>query len=305
VISSKDIIKNRILITGSNGMLGERLVNYFMHDSKVELLCCSIEDSSFIPDCNFKKLDITDKDEVKKIVLDFYPDFIINTAAYTNVDKSEIDKLDAWNVNVKGVENISQYAKAIDTHVLHISSDYIFDGKKGPYTEIDKPDPVGYYGRTKLAAENVLRLSGAIYTIIRTNVLYGPSHYGRPDFVRWLVQSLKKNQPVRIVTDQINNPTYLDDILTGLSKIINKRKQGIFNIAGKELLSRFRFSQMIAEFFNLDNKLIEPVTTAELNQTAKRPLNSGLIILKAITELDYSPTDLFKSLELMKNELNL
>ena len=302
---SSDLIKKRILIIGSNGMLGQRLVDFYSSDKKVELMCASVESSSLIPEMNYAQLDITQKNKVKELILDFFPDVIINTAAYTNVDKSETERETAWKINVNGVENIALYAWTVDAHLIHISSDYIFDGKNGPYSEGDKPMPIGYYGRTKLAGENSIRISGVRFSIIRTNILYGPTKYGRPDFVKWVINSLRANESIRIVTDQIGNPTYIDDIVSAISKLVEFKKEGIYNIGGIEMLSRFDFTRRIAEYFNLNKKLIFPILTKDLNQPAHRPLKSGLITLKAETELGYKPHSIETTFELMKRELNL
>jgi dTDP-4-dehydrorhamnose reductase len=301
---SGDLIKKRILIIGSNGMLGQRLAEFFNSD-KIELKCASVESESLIPGVAYTQLDIRQKNKVRELILDFFPDFIINTAAYTNVDKSETEKELAWKINVNGVENIALYAWTVDAHLIHLSSDYIFDGRNGPYSELDKPNPIGYYGRTKLASENSIRISGTRFTIIRTNILYGIAKYGRPDFVKWVINSLQANELIRIVTDQTGNPTYIDDIVTAINKVIEFKKEGIYNIGGIEILSRFDFTLRIAEYFNLDKKLIQPIDTKELNQLAPRPLKSGLITLKAETELGYKPRSIEETFELMKRELNL
>lgn len=300
-----NIIKRRVLIIGSNGMLGQRLVDFFRACNNVELLCSSVEASSLIPDVNYAQLNIVQKNKVKELILDFFPDIIINTAAFTNVDKAESERETAWKINVNGVENIALYGWTIDAHLIHISTDYIFDGKNGPYSEEDKPMPIGYYGRTKLAGENSIRISGVRFSIVRTNILYGPAKYGRPDFVKWVINSLQANEPIRIVTDQIGNPTYIDDIVSAINKLIEFKKEGIYNIGGIEMLSRLDFTLRIAEYFSLDKKLIFPILTKDLNQPAHRPLKSGLITLKAETELGYKPHSIETTFELMKKELNL
>ncbi len=302
---SGDIIKKRILIIGSNGMLGQRLVDFFRNNDKVELLCASVENDSLVPEVNYKQLDITQKNKVREIILEFFPDFVINTAAYTNVDKSETEKEIAWKINVNGPEYIAHYCNTIDAHLIHISTDYIYDGKEGPYSEEDKPCPIGYYGRTKLASENSIRTSGTHFTILRTNILYGPAKYGRADFVKWVITSLRSNQIIRIVTDQIGNPTYIDNIVSAINKVIELKKEGIYNIGGIEMLSRFDFTLRIAKYFSLDESLIHPIFTKDLKQQAARPLKSGLITLKAETELGYKPYSIETSFELMKKELNL
>jgi dTDP-4-dehydrorhamnose reductase len=299
------MIKKRILLIGSNGMLGQRLSEFFSKQSKVELLCASMEDDSYMPGLQYQKLNITEKNEVKSIINNFYPDVIINAAAYTNVDKSESERELAWSVNVSAVEYMAQAAKAFDSHVIHISSDYVFDGTDGPYIENDKPNPIGYYGRTKLASENALKTSGINYSIIRTNVLYGIAKFGRPDFVKWVVDSLKNTKQINIVNDQINNPTYSDDLVFAINRMTEFKKYGVFNIGGPEFLSRHDFTLRIADFFSLDKKLINEIVTSDLKQPAARPLKSGLITLKAETELGYKPHKLEETFQLMKNDLKL
>jgi len=302
---SHDIIKERILIFGANGMLGQRLIEFYSKQPNIQLLACSMEEEAVLDDIEYRQADITRRDEVKNLVYDFYPDVIVNAAAYTNVDLSETERETAWKINVKAVEYIAEVSRVIDSHIVHISSDYVFDGTKGPYSEKDKPKPLGYYARTKLASENVLQLSATFNTILRTNVLYGIAHHSRPDFVRWVVNSLRDEKKIRIVTDQINNPTFIDDLVQAISKVIEYKKFGIFNIGGKEFLSRFDFTLKIVDFFCLDKNLVFPITTKELNQAAPRPLKSGLIILKAQTELGYKPHSIDESLMKMKKELSL
>jgi dTDP-4-dehydrorhamnose reductase len=301
---SHDIIKKRILVIGANGMLGQRVIRFYSKQENVELLGSSIEPEPVYKNTEYVCCDLSKRESVKKVVYDFYPDFIINTAAYTNVDKCEVERETAWKTNVKGVEYIAEVCRVVDAHFIHISTDYIFDGTKGPYDETAIPNPLGYYGRTKLASENALKISGSIYTILRTNVLYGIAE-SRPDFVRWLVNTIRKSEKVRIVIDQINNPTFIDDLVQAISKAVEFNKQGIYNIGGKEFLSRYDFSLKIADYFNLDKNLILPIKTSELNQPAQRPLKSGLITLKAETELDYKPLSVIESLAMMKKELSL
>lgn len=298
---SNELIKKRILIVGSNGMLGQRTVEFFSRQQNFEILGCSVEENS-VSNCEYVCCDLTKRDNIKNIIYDFYPDFVVNAAAYTNVDQSETERETAWKVNVKGVEYLAEASRVLDCHLIHISSDYVFDGTNGPYTEDAKPHPLGYYGRTKLASENALKISGAIHTILRTNVLYGIAN-SRPDFVRWVINSLKEGKEIRIVTDQYNNPTFIDDLVQAVSRVIEFRKEGIYHIGGRDFLSRYKFTEEIAEFFNLNKNLIKPIETEELNQKARRPLKSGLITLRAETELGYKPHTIAESLAIMKKEL--
>ena len=298
-----ELIKKRILIIGSNGMLGQSLTTHFMFNKQVELMCASFENESFYESVEYKKIDMTSAKDVKELIKNFCPDYIINSAAYTNVDGCESEKELSWAINVTGVENIIKYTRACGGHLIHISSDYIFDGKNGPYTEDEKPNPISHYGKEKLAAENVIIASGIKHTIIRTNVLYGATQFGRPDFVKWVYNSLSEKKSIKIVQDQYNNPTYIDDLSSAIAKVIEFNKEGIFNIGGAEVLSRLDFTYKIADYFGLDKSLITPILTSDLNQPALRPLNSGLVNLKAVTELNYHPLSIDKTLFLMKRSL--
>ena len=299
-----DLVKKRILVTGANGKLGQRVIHFYKRNSNLTILGTSIEDIPAFCDVDYISCDLTIRNKIKKVISDFCPDFIINTAAFTNVDLSEKERETAWKINVKGVEYLAEAARIIDAHIIHISSDYIFDGTNGPYSENDKPNPLGYYGRTKLASENALKISGAIHTILRTNVLYGVAD-SRPDFVRWVIKSVRVGKQINIVTDQVNNPTFIDDFVQAINEVIEYKKQGIYNIGGREFLSRFEFCEIIADVFSLDKKLIKPILTEQLNQQAKRPLKSGLLTLKAETELGYKPHTVGEALAIMQRELNL
>lgn len=301
----ENYLNKRILIIGSNGMLGQRVYNFFSGQEGNTILCSSAEDEPVQENIDYRKVDITKREEVKELINSFFPDVIINTAAYTNVDGAETQRETAWRVNVKAVEYIADIARVIDSHVVHISTDYVFDGEKGPYSEKDKVNPISYYGRTKLASENALRISGAFYSVLRTNVLYGIIKTGRQDFVRWVVNSVRSGTKINIVTDQFNNPTFLDDLVQAISKVIAKKKYGLYNIGGKEFINRYDFTLRIADYFKLDKSLINPIVTSDLKQPAKRPLRSGLITLKAETELKFKAVGVEESFSLMRNELNL
>ena len=253
-------------------MLGQSLINLLDGCDEYEIQLASFEDESLFEDFQYTKLDITDKKEVKSLLLDFFPDYVINLAAYTNVDKSEIEKELCWNTNVNAIEYLAKYCVPTNSHLIHISSDYVFDGKNGPYSEQDLPNPISYYGRSKLAGENIIKRFNIPSTIVRTNVLFGYTKFGRPDFVKWVVNSLSSAEKIRIVTDQINNPTFLDDLSSAIKTIFDLGKTGLYNIGGNEFLNRYEFTKKIADFFHLDFSLVTPILTKELNQPAPRPV---------------------------------
>jgi dTDP-4-dehydrorhamnose reductase len=301
---SHEIIKKRILVVGANGLLGQRLIAFYGSKENVELLGCSIEDKPYFNLVPYLRCDVTSREDVKKVIFDFYPDVVINAAGFTNVDLSETERGTAWKINVKGVEYLAEACRTIDAKIIHISTDYIFNGLNGPYDENAKADPLGYYGRTKLASENALKIGAVIYSVIRTNVLYGIAN-SRPDFVRWVINSLSDKNQIRVVHDQINNPTFVEDLVQAINKIIEFDKYSLYNIGGKDFISRFEFAMLIAEYFNLDKNLIKPIITEELKQPAKRPLKSGLITIKAETELGYKPHSIIEALGIIKKQLSL
>lgn len=296
----------RVLITGSNGLLGQKLVMLLSRGTDYELMLTSKQGSSIFheDDLPYRQLDITNRNDVRRIVDEFQPEVIVNTAAITNVDSCEAERETAWNVNVSGVENLAIAAKFVGAKIIHLSSDYIFDGKNGPYDEETKPNPLSYYGRTKLASENVLRTNDIPYTIVRTMVLYGVSPRVKLNFLLWLIYELERGKPVRVVDDQYGNPTLVDDLAYAILKILTFDREGIYHIAGSEWLSRYDFAVKLAKQFGLNKNLVTPVKTVVLRQPAQRPLRSGLITLKAETQLGIKMSNVEQGLMIVKNQLN-
>jgi len=295
---------DRILITGANGLLGQAVMHIFTRESDFELIQSSVEDKAFVSfGSEYLKIDITNKEEVKKIVREFNPKIIVNCAAFTDVDKCETEREACWKLNVDAVKNLIIASRINDAKIIHYSTDYIFDGKYGPYNETAIPNPISFYGRSKLAAENALTTSGVNYAIIRTMVLYGLGVNVKPNFALWMINKLKSKEPINIVDDMFGNSTVADDLAYGSLKLIEKNCNGIFNIAGRDIESRFDFAMKMCDVFGFDKKLIKKIKTKDLNQPAQRPLNSGLITLKAETELGFKPMDTIEALRFLKYQL--
>ena len=234
---------------------------------------------------------------------EFEPDVIIHTAAVTDVDLCEKERGLAWQVNVGAVENLAYAAKIVGAKMIHLSTDYVFDGKSGPYSEADRPNPISYYGRTKLASENLLLTSGVQSTIIRTMVLYGLGINVKSNFALWVHNNLKDGKTIRVVDDQFGNPTFADDLAYAILKIIELERTGIYHIAGADIVSRYDFALSLADVFKFNKKLITPVKSSIFKQPAPRPLKSGLIILKAQTELDVKMSGTEYGLTIFKNQI--
>ncbi len=293
----------RVLLTGANGLLGQALI--WRLKGHYTLLATGVEPHPELPPdgWEYRQLDITSASDAKDLVYEFLPDYIVNAASYTNVDGCEKEKELCWRVNVKGVEILARLARRKNAHFIHYSTDYIFDGQHGPYAEDDRPDPVGYYGKSKLASENITRQTGCRFTILRTCVLYGLGRNVKQNFFLWVYHNLKNKNPIRVVTDQYNNPTLAEDLANATDQVIRLQAEGIYHIAGNEYLNRYEFAVAIARAFGFDTQLITPITTEELNQPAPRPPLGGLKIDRARKELNYHPHSIEDSLNYLKMKL--
>ncbi|RPI00798.1 MAG: SDR family oxidoreductase [Calditrichaeota bacterium] len=292
----------RVLVTGCLGLLGQRLIR--LAPPSIELIAVDIyPDPQFIDPKIYYRCDLTQRADVDQLFEQAAPDCVIHTAAYTNVDKAEDERDWCWKINVSAVEYLSMAAKRSGASLYHISTDYIFDGSNGPYREDSPAHPLGFYGMSKWAAEKVLKRSDIPFTIARTMVLYGISQNNRPDFVGWLISQLGQNMSVNIVTDQIGNSTLNDELALALWTLVQRSYFGIVNLAGREIMSRYEFALEVARIFSLDDSLIQPITTAQLGQQAPRPLQSGLVIDKALYSLGLDLTDVKTSLTKYKKLL--
>lgn len=278
-----------ILLLGAGGKVAQFLVRLFLSETDWSMTLLSSQDIGarypVSPRLEFVQTAATDAKEVRRECLSRQPRVIINCAAMTNVDACESDKQTASALNVKVVENLVRACSITEAHLIHFSTDYVFNGEKGPYTETDLPDPINYYGRTKLAGENAILTSKIPSTIIRTNIVYGHLPGVKKDFVTWVRDSCAEGTPISVVNDQFGNPTAAADIAAATMRIMEKGRTGIYHVAGPEYLDRFSFACRIADFFGVDASCIKPQTTAELRQPAKRPLRAGLVTLKAETDL--------------------
>ncbi|MGB9592080.1 MAG: dTDP-4-dehydrorhamnose reductase [Candidatus Kryptoniota bacterium] len=292
-------MKKRILVTGANGLLGKKVVEVFRRESDYEIIPTSTRRAADIS----MQLDITNKENVREVFSLVHPDIIINTAAYTNVDKAEEEREVAYLVNATGVANLGEISRIHGSKVVHISTDYVFDGLKGNYTEESRPEPINYYGRTKLAGENLLKAQTDNYAIVRTQVLYGYARDVKKNFALWVIENLYSGRPIAIVTDQIGNPTLADELAYALLRVCEKDVIGVYHFSGNDALSRYDFAKLIADVFALPADLITPIKSPELNQTARRPTNSTFICLKAKTELGIEIPSTISSLQLMKQQM--
>ena len=273
----------RILITGAFGQLGHALQSVLSRESNYELICTGRKikkGQEGIP------LDIRNQVALKEIINTTAPDILINLAAMTNVDACELNPKLAGEINVAGLQHICDSFKG---KIIHLSTDYVFDGTSGPYKEDDPLNPISIYGKTKLASEHILLEKDIKNLVIRGNVLYDYSPHTSASFLNWVVSSLKDNQEIKVVEDQFNNPTWTRSMSDIIELSIENDLEGIIHWGDSVHISRYEFAKLIAKKFSLNDSLIKPVLTSELNQPARRPLQSGLSTEKLVNMLDIIP----------------
>lgn len=296
----------KILLTGSNGLLGQKLLKLLAGKDNVTLIATSIgkNRTSFIDGYIYQSLDITNPNEINQVFDNYKPDVVINTAAMTNVDACETQQEQCWKLNVDAVEYLINASKKNNTHLIHLSTDFIFDGKNGPYKETDQPNPLSFYGKSKLASETLLQKSNITWSIVRTIIVYGVvDDMSRSNIVLWAKEALAKGNPLTIVNDQFRSPTLAEDLAMGCWLIAEKKATGIFHISGKETMSIIDLVYKVADFYGYDKSIITPIASSSLNQAAKRPPKTGFILDKAIAELSYNPCSFTEGLAIVDEQL--
>lgn len=298
----------KILLTGSNGLLGQKLVELISSDSNYELIATSRGENRLSNTTGYvyHSLDIADKDDVDRIMELFKPDYVINSAAMTNVDQCESHKDECWQLNVRAVEYLVEACQRHKSFLLHLSTDFIFDGESGPYDEEAAPKPISYYGSSKLAAERTLMKSKIRWSIARTVLVYGIAEdMSRTNIVLWVRKSLEDKKTIQVVNDQWRTPTLAEDLAEGCFLIVKKEAEGIFNISGKDFLSPYQMAIKTADFFGLDKSYIVETDSTKFTQPAKRPPRTGFIIDKAVNKLGYNPHSFEEGIALLAKQVSV
>jgi dTDP-4-dehydrorhamnose reductase len=300
-------MRKKVLITGSNGLLGQKLAHLLVHHADIDLIATSRGENKLaqlLPELQFISLDVTDARQVGKVIAVERPTHIIHTAAMTNVDECEEDRAGCWQLNVEAVAYLVQACEQYQVHLIHLSTDFIFDGQQGPYDEEATPGPLSYYGESKLAAEALVRQSTAKWAILRTVLVYGIVHdYGRSNIVLWVKNSLEAQQQIKVVSDQYRTPTLAEDLAMGCWLAVDREAQGIYHISGKELLTPYDMALLVADYFGLDASLIQQVDASTFSQKARRPLRTGFDISKAERHLGYVPHSFREGIALVASQL--
>ncbi len=295
-----------VLVTGSNGLLGQKITEQVVKQGGVKLVATAKGANRYPVDSGYvyESMDILNPKEVREVVAKYRPDAIIHTAAMTNVDACETEKEMAYQLNVVAVQTLIEVCEAFDVQLVHLSTDFIFDGAAGPYDEEAAPNPLSYYGQTKLEAEELLKKSNIKWAILRTIIVYGiVSDMSRSNIVLWAKGALEKGNPLNIVNDQWRMPTLAEDLAACCLLAVEHGAQGVFNVSGKDMMSISELVARVADFWGLDKSLINEISAATLSQAAKRPVRTGFILDKAMTQLHYQPHSFEEGLAIVDEQL--
>ncbi len=300
-------MKQRVLITGSNGLLGQKLVQLLSQEKSIELIA-SARGTNRLPatsDYQYVSLDITHEAEVNQVFETFQPNMIIHTAAMTNVDTCETDPTGCELLNVTAVKYLISASEKYDTFFCHLSTDFIFDGANGPYAEDAEANPISIYGESKLKAEKLLQHSSLRWAIARTVLVYGiVADMSRTNIILWVKKSLEEGKTIHVVTDQFRTPTLAEDLAIGCWLITQKQAEGIFNISGSDFLTPYEMAIKTANYYGLNEKLIQKADSSTFQQAAKRPMRTGFILDKAHRELGYLPRSFDQGIALMAEQVD-
>lgn len=297
-----------ILVTGSNGLLGQKITERLLETQQFNLIATSKGANRFPvkEGYTYVEMDILDPENVKSVVEYFQPDAIIHTAAMTNVDTCESEKDLAYQLNVGAVKTLVSLCEEHNIHLVHLSTDFIFDGAYGPYDELAAPNPLSYYGITKLEAEEVIKNSVCRWAILRTIIVYGVvSDMSRSNIVLWAKGALEKGEHINVVNDQWRMPTLAEDLADCCLLAVEKDARGVYNASGKDMFSIAELVGRVADYWRLDKALIHEVSAETLNQTARRPARTGFKLDKTIADLGYSPHSFEEGLAVVDQQLKL
>jgi dTDP-4-dehydrorhamnose reductase len=298
----------RILLTGSNGLLGQKLVKLIQEEyaDRYTLLATSKGDNRIekLSGFEFQSLDISDPKAVEEVFDQFKPHYLINTAAMTNVDACEEDKEACRAANIEAVKILGSACEKHHTFFLHLSTDFIFDGKAGPYAENDEPNPLSYYGWSKLEGEKIVQKLDCPWAIARTIIVFGVAeNMSRSNIVLWAKSALEKGDPLTIVNDQFRSPTLAEDLAKGCMQIIENDAQGVYHLSGKDLMSIIELVKRVAKHFDLDESVLSEISSSSLNQAAKRPPKTGFILEKANRDIGYQPHSFEEGLSIVAEQI--
>jgi dTDP-4-dehydrorhamnose reductase len=295
-----------ILVTGSNGLLGQKIVYGLIGCEGVRCIATSRGENRLRNTAGYEyaPMDITDATRVAEVIGRYRPEAVIHTAALTNVDACESRREEAVLMNVRATEYLVEACNRAGAHLVHLSTDFVFDGANGPYLETDRPNPLSHYAMTKLESEEVVTKQANSWAILRTIIIYGVvDDNSRSNVVLWTFNSLRAGKPINAINDQFRSPTLAEDLADACIEAAMRKATGIYHVSGRELMCILDIVKIVADYFGLDASLIRSVSSEELNQPARRPPVTGFLIGKAERELGFRPHSFLDGLAVVKKQL--
>lgn len=291
-----------VLVTGANGFLGYYLIQRLL-EKGFDVIATG-KGSCRLPFTNasrftYIEMDFTDPYAVHDVFDKYHPEIVVHGGAITKPDECELNQWQAYLVNVEGTVTVLLNAAEQKSYFIFLSTDFIFDGEKGMYKEMDTPNPVNYYGRTKLEAEEAVKEYEYDWAIVRTVLVYGKPMHSRSNILTIVKDKLEKGESYNVLDDQVRTPTYIEDLANGIIQIIEKRAKGVYHLSGMDVLTPYQMACKAADHLGLDKKLLRCVTAADFSQPARRPLLTGFDISKARAELGFEPVSFEEGLRKM------
>ena len=296
-------MKSKLLIIGGSGLVGSTLLQYASPNYSIHFTYNT--NKITFDNINSTQINLLGNQKmIIDLIKEVQPDIVVNTAAHSSVDLCETDHSIADKLHVDITQDITQVCKDIDSKLVYISTDAVFQGElHKKYTELDQPNPINYYGKTKLQAEQITLNASSKNVVLRTAVIYGWHKKSR--FTNWIIQTLKENHIVDPFIDQYNTPTLVDDLAKSLLSIFEKNISGMFHATGKSCLNRYEFALVLASTFGLDKKLIKSVTSKEKKQDAPRPTSTCLDSRKLEKLIDFNFSDIQSGVSFIFNKSKL
>ena len=289
----------KFLVTGSAGLVGSQVVkDLITQDHQVYSCYNDSIPQSGIP----TKLDLTNQNDMKNTIQKIQPDIVIHLGAMTGVDLCEVEQNLAMNINAKATETLANESAKQQAFFVYVSTDYVFDGKTGMKKENDSPNPLGFYGKSKLAGEIALNNLSSGWCIARTSTPFG-IHPTKKSFPLWVKENLESKKEISVLTDQFTSPTYVPNLSKMLIEVATRQITGIIHLAGATRISRYSIAEMVADRLNLDKTLLLPAKITEMNWKAQRPQDSSLDVSLATEILEEKPQKIEQSLELFLSKL--
>lgn len=287
----------RLLVTGSNGLVGSRLARLLL--SRGHEVFALGRGAARGGQPGYHSVDLGDAEALTRAVRETRPDVIINPAGMTDVDGCEREPDAAYVANVEGVASLARAARDVGAHLVHVSTDYVFDGEAGPYDVDALPNPRGVYAITKHLGEQTVKALCAkgSWTIARTAVVYGWPSTGKNNFGTWLIGNLRDGKPVKLFSDQWVSPTHAGHCAEMLAELAERRLPGTWHTAGAEVVDRVTFGHRLCDRFGFDRALVQPSLMADVKLPSPRPAKSGLVVTRTAEALAAKPLSLAASLD--------